>query len=234
MTLQNKKVILYDLGLTSYKNVWDLQESLLQHIIDQKVKNRTLAKPVPTNNYLILTQHKPVYTLGKTGNKSNLLINEEELQRQAIEYYHINRGGDITFHGPGQLVGYPIFDLENFYTDIHRYLRELEEVIIQSLAHWGLKGYRVEGRTGVWVNDKKICAMGVRTSRWVTMHGFALNVHTDLNYFKNIVPCGISDKDVTSLSHELGYEVNIPEVMPFVLKSFSDIFNIQFVTENEV
>ena len=225
---QHKKVQFQDLGLSDYKSVWDYQESLLQQIIAQKISNRSTDTPLPTDNHLLFVEHPPVYTMGKSGDLQNLLKSPEELLQLGVAYYPINRGGDITFHGPGQLVGYPIFDLENFYTDIHRFLREIEEVIIQTIAHFGLEGYRVDGRTGVWVNDRKICAIGVRTSRWVSMHGFALNVNTDLRYFENIIPCGIADKEVTSIERETGNKVDFERVKTLTKAAFASIFGIYF------
>jgi len=208
-----------DWGLIDYQEAWDKQEAILKHKVDAKLAERELpieAKSVLSNE-LIFCQHPHVYTLGKSGSLDNLLLNEEDLHKAETTFYKINRGGDITYHGPGQLVAYPILDLEQFFTDIHKYLRFLEEAVINTIAHYGIKGGRYEGYTGVWIDaDKpsarKICAMGVRCSRWVTMHGLALNVNTNLAYFKNIVPCGIDDKDVTSIAREIGYEVDFNEV----------------------
>jgi lipoyl(octanoyl) transferase len=225
----NKSVFFADLEQRDFKVVWDLQESLMQQIIEQKIYNRQQNTAVPTQNHLLFVEHNPVYTLGKSGNKNNLLKSIDELNELGISYYPINRGGDITFHGPGQLVGYPIFDLENFYTDIHRFLREIEEVIIQTIAHFGLEGYRVDGRTGVWVNDRKICAIGVRTSRWVSMHGFALNVNTDLSYFDHIIPCGIADKEVTSIERETGKKADFKLVKSLTKAAFASIFGINYL-----
>src|SRR5690606_1644012 len=197
-------------GLTDYQEAWNRQESLFESIVQQKLRNRQQGTSEPTSNYLIFTEHPHVYTLGKSGKPEHLLLDEDGLREKEASYHRINRGGDITYHGPGQIVGYPILDLDNFFTDIHLYLRTLEEAIIQLLADYGLKGERYEGFTGVWLDvenplrARKICAMGVRASRWVTMHGFALNVNTDLSYFGNIVPCGIDDRGVTSLQQELG------------------------------
>ena len=225
----NKQLIVKDLGTKDYKECWDYQEQLFQEIVAQKANNRTLAPPLPTNNYFLFVEHPHVYTLGKSGHIENLLINEQALQDKGATFYKINRGGDITYHGPGQIVGYPILDLDNFFTDIHKYLRSLEEVIILTLADYGLKGERSEGETGVWIDvgtpfARKICAMGVRASRWVTMHGFALNVNTDLGYFDNIIPCGIRGKAVTSLNVELA-KATIPlaEVKERILLHFSEI-----------
>jgi lipoyl(octanoyl) transferase len=215
-----------DLGHMEYQQTWDLQEELLRQNIGCKSEGK------PTTHYLLFVEHPPVYTLGKSGKREHVLIGEEEMRERNIEFYQTNRGGDITYHGPGQLVGYPIFDLERFYTDIGRYLRELEEVIILTLADYGLKGERSKGETGVWLDPelpgraRKICAMGVRCSRWVTMHGFALNVQTDLSYFGHIVPCGIVDKSVTSLEQELGYKPGEEEVKQRVKKNFESVFQI--------
>jgi len=226
-----------DLGLMEYKAAWDYQENLLKenlriksvvHSSDVVVDTKLL----PTKHYLLFVEHPPVYTLGKSGKIEHVLINEEQRQQQGIEFFHTNRGGDITFHGPQQIVGYPIFDLEKFYTDIGRYLRELEEVIILTLEDYGIIAGRSAGETGVWIDatikgkERKICAMGVRCSRWVTMHGFALNVNTDLNYFNHIIPCGIADKKVTSIKQELGMEVDIDEVKTKLKKNFSRVFNV--------
>lgn len=231
----NKQLIVKDLGTKDYKECWDYQEQLFQEIVAQKANNRTLATPLPTNNYFLFVEHPHVYTLGKSGHIENLLINEQALQDKGATFYKINRGGDITYHGPGQIVGYPILDLDNFFTDIHKYLRSLEEVIILTLADYGLKGERSEGETGVWIDvgtpfARKICAMGVRASRWVTMHGFALNVNTDLGYFDNIIPCGIRGKAVTSLNVELA-KATIPlaEVKERILLHFAEIFQTDLI-----
>ncbi len=216
---KNKKVIYQDLGLIDYADAWKLQEEIFANTVNIKVLNRSNvdAAPTETPNYLLLCEHPHVYTLGKSGKPENLLVNQQQLAAIHAVYYKINRGGDITYHGPGQLVGYPIIDLDNFFTDIHKYLRFLEEAIINVCAHYGIKAGRYDGYTGVWLdadkaNARKICAMGVRCSRWVTMHGFAFNVNTNLDYFKHIVPCGIDDKAVTSLKQELGHEVEMAEV----------------------
>lgn len=231
----NKQLVVKDLGTKDYKECWDYQEQLFQEIVAQKANNRTLATPLPTNNYFLFVEHLHVYTLGKSGHIENLLINEQALQDKGATFYKINRGGDITYHGPGQIVGYPILDLDNFFTDIHKYLRSLEEVIILTLADYGLKGERSEGETGVWIDvgtpfARKICAMGVRASRWVTMHGFALNVNTDLGYFDNIIPCGIRGKAVTSLNVELA-KATIPlaEVKERILLHFAEIFQTDLI-----
>ncbi|MBL7883367.1 MAG: lipoyl(octanoyl) transferase LipB [Bacteroidia bacterium] len=228
-----QEVKFIDLGLMDYKQAWDYQENLFDTIVKTKVNNRTLSEieQVPTSNYLIFCEHPHVYTLGKSGLESNLLVNEQQLKDKNATYYKINRGGDITYHGPGQIVGYPILDLDNFFTDIHKYLRFLEEAVILTLAEYGIESGRSAGETGVWIDaeDKrkarKICAMGVRASRWVTMHGFALNVNADLNYFGNIVPCGIADKAVTSMDKELGGAVDEKEVKKKLKKHFAALFN---------
>ena len=226
----NKTVIVKQLGLIDYKACWDLQEEIFAATIALKVSNRTNElQQVTTPNYLLLCEHPHVYTLGKSGKESHLLKNNEELTQLNATYYKINRGGDITYHGPGQLVGYPILDLDNFFTDIHKYLRFLEEAIIKTCAFYGIVAGRYPGYTGVWIDaDKpearKICAMGVRCSRWVTMHGFAFNVNTNLEYFKNIVPCGIDDKAVTSLQAELGHSLDMAEVEKLFLNYFNEVF----------
>ena len=224
-----------DLGLIDYKECWDYQEKLLQEIISVKSQNRGLPGDyqLPTGNFLLFCEHPHVYTLGKSGDEKNLLLNENSLKAKNATYYKINRGGDITYHGPGQIVGYPILDLDNFFTDIHKYLRFLEETIILTLNDYGLESGRIEGLTGVWldytnkVKARKICALGVRTSRWVTMHGFAFNVNSDLSYFNNIIPCGISDKAVTSLSEELGRKIDMEEVKGKVKKYFARVFECE-------
>jgi lipoyl(octanoyl) transferase len=228
----NKQIIVKDLGHKDYKETWDYQESLFEKIVELKCKNRAENTNLPTPNYFLFVEHPHVYTLGKSGHIENLLIDEAALAKKGASFYKINRGGDITYHGPGQIVGYPIIDLENFFTDIHKYLRLLEEVIIRTLADYGIKGERSEGETGVWLDvgtpfARKICAMGVRASRWVTMHGFALNVNTDLGYFDNIIPCGIRGKAVTSLNVELSKEkVDTEEVKRYILKHFEEIFGV--------
>ncbi|MDO5105109.1 lipoyl(octanoyl) transferase LipB [Capnocytophaga sp.] len=231
----NKQVIFKDLGLKDYKAVWDYQENLFQSVIDIKQKNRHEATNNPTPNYLLFVEHPHVYTLGKSGDISNLLISEQTLKDKGATFYKINRGGDITYHGPGQLVGYPILDLDNFFTDIHKYLRFLEEVIILTLKEYGIEATRSEGETGVWIDvgtpfARKICAMGVRSSRWVTMHGFALNVNADLGYFDNIIPCGIRGKAVTSLNVELGKkEIPMEEVKEKIMRHFKALFEVEFI-----
>lgn len=235
----NKNVVLEDLGLKDYKETWDYQEILFKQILDLKIKNRREETNIETPNYFLLVEHPHVYTLGKSGDISNLLVNEGQLKEKGASFYKINRGGDITYHGPGQIVGYPILDLDNFFTDIHKYLRFLEEVIILTLADYGLKAERSEGETGVWLDvgtpfARKICAMGVRASRWVTMHGFALNVNADLGYFDNIVPCGIRGKAVTSLNVELG-KVSVPlgEVQEKILRHFKELFEVNYIAHKE-
>ncbi|KAB1156589.1 lipoyl(octanoyl) transferase LipB [Flavobacterium luteum] len=229
----NKIVQLQDLGLKDYKATWEYQESLFKEVVEIKIKNRNSNSHLPTPNFLLLVEHPHVYTLGKSGDLENLLLNEKQLEAKGATFYKINRGGDITYHGPGQIVGYPILDLENFFTDIHKYLRFLEEAIILTLQEYGLVCGRSEGETGVWLGvgtpfARKICAMGVRASRWVTMHGFALNVNVDLGYFDNIIPCGIRGKAVTSLNVELGVEkVDEAEVKAKILKHFSELFEAE-------
>jgi len=229
----NKTIQVQDLGLKDYKETWDFQEYLFKKTVDCKIKNRRENTELPTQNHFLFVTHPHVYTLGKSGNFSNLLLTEEQLAEKDATFYKINRGGDITYHGPGQVVGYPILDLENFFTDIHKYLRLLEETIILTLAEYGLKATRSDGETGVWLDvgtpfARKICAMGVRASRWVTMHGFALNVNTDMGYFDNIIPCGIRGKAVTSLNIELNQQsVDENEVKEKLLKHFFALFDIE-------
>ena len=226
----NKAVHIQDLGLKDYKDAWDYQEELFKTTIDIKIKNRQESAGLLTPNYLLFVSHPHVYTLGKSGDISNLLLSETQLKSKGATFYKINRGGDITYHGPGQVVGYPILDLENFFTDIHKFLRLLEDTIILTLEEYGLKAERSPGETGVWLDvgtpfARKICAMGVRASRWVTMHGFALNVNADLGYFDHIIPCGIRGKAVTSLHVELGQtEVDEEEVKAKLLKHFLILF----------
>ena len=229
---QNREVIFEHLGLMDYAQAWEYQEKLFTKTLALKVQNRE-AEPqnrVATPNHLLFCQHPHVFTLGKSGSETNLLADEEELRRREATYYKVNRGGDITYHGPGQIVGYPIFDLDNFFTDIHLYLRTLEEAIIKTLAEYGIAAGRYPGYTGVWLDAdddqkaRKICAMGVKASRWVTMHGFAFNINTDLAYFDLIVPCGIKDKAVTSLEQELGRPVPLPEVEEKLLSHLLQAF----------
>jgi lipoyl(octanoyl) transferase len=238
----NKQVQIQDLGLLDYQTGWDYQERLLAEIVAAKIANRS--QPADqhrlTSNYLVFCQHPHVYTLGKSGKEDHLLANDAFLESIGATYYKINRGGDITYHGPGQLVGYPILDLDNFFTDIHRYMRLLEEAIIRTLADYGLDAGRIDGLTGVWLGyesdedrrngtARKICAMGVKASRWVTMHGFALNVNTDLRYFNHIVPCGIADKAVTSMQAELGREIPVADVMERVSQHLADLFEMELI-----
>ncbi len=232
----NKKVIYKDLHSRDFKDVWDYQEGLLQGIVDIKVQNRNEKTSKETPNYFLFVEHPHVYTLGKAGDISNLLLSEKQLEEKGAKFYHINRGGDITYHGPGQVVGYPIIDLENFFTDIHKYLRLLEETIIRTIAEYGIKGERSKGETGVWIDvgtpfARKICAMGIRSTRWVTMHGFALNVNTDLGYFDNIIPCGIRGKAVASMHAELGRKVDEEEVKQKILKHFKELFEVEAYTD---
>jgi len=237
----NKKVEFIDLGLIDYKEAWDYQESLFQRIIDVKLKNRDLGpeKQVQTPNYLLFCEHPHVYTLGKSGTDSHLLLNEKGLKKRKASFYRINRGGDITYHGPGQIVGYPILDLDNFFTDIHQYLRTLEEAVIRTLAEYGVKVGRIKGLTGVWIDfedqekARKICALGVKASRWVTMHGFAFNVDPDLSYFNHIVPCGIYDKGVTSLTKELKDEIDQDFIREKLRNHIADLFEMDLVEHEE-
>ena len=233
---QNKEVQFVDLNLVEYKQAWDLQETLLNRIATVKLANRGLSDDSKeiTENFLLFCQHPHVYTLGKSGDESHLLLQESFLSTIDATYFKTNRGGDITYHGPGQLVGYPILDLENFYTDIHLYLRMLEEAIIKTCEGYGLVAGRIEGLTGVWINPtqedaRKICAMGVKASRWISMHGFALNVNTDLSYFSHIVPCGIATRGVTSLQQELGQEINYQAVSDVVKGHLADLFKMKLV-----
>ena len=228
-----KKIKLIDLGLKDYKETWDYQEVLFQETIDLKIDNRKNSTAYKTPNYFLFVEHPHVYTLGKSGDMNNLLLNETQLTQKGATFYKINRGGDITYHGPGQLVGYPILDLDNFFTDIHKYLRFLEEIIILTLDEYGIKAGRSQGETGVWLGvgtpfARKICALGVRTSRWVTMHGFALNINTNLGYFDNIIPCGIKGKAVTSMEAELNAKIPMEEVKAKILKHFSTLFEAEF------
>lgn len=255
--MERQSVQFRDLGVMDYKTAWDYQEELLQQNLQVKAAFRNsvavntgseneaplyeeaILMPhmlsgdrIPTTHYLLFVEHPPVYTLGKNGNMGHVLINENQRREKGIEFFHTNRGGDITFHGPDQIVGYPILDLEKFYTDIGRYLRDLEEVIIRTIRFYGIEGSRSTGETGVWLDtgikgmERKICAMGVRCSRWVTMHGFALNVNTDLDYFNHIVPCGIQNKRVTSIREELGRQVDIQEVKELLKENFSHVFGV--------
>ena len=230
----NKQVSIKDLGLIDYKKCWDYQEELFAEILAVKSANRKENKTEATKNHLILCEHPHVYTLGKSGDKKNLLVNEDYLKSRGATFHKINRGGDITYHGPGQIVGYPILDLDNFFTDIHKYLRFLEEAVILTLKEYGLASERSPGETGVWFDvgtpkARKICALGVKSSRWVTMHGFAFNVNSDLSYFRNIIPCGITDKSVTSLQQELGKKMNMEEVKNKVKLHLVDLFEMEII-----
>lgn len=241
--MKNKQVFFQDWGLIDYKEAWDRQEAIFAGTVDLKtrIRNRKITSEGNeyeeddlTPNYLIFCEHPHVYTLGKSGKPEHLLLDERGLREKNAVFYSINRGGDITYHGPGQIVGYPILDLDNFFTDIHLYLRMLEEAVILTMAQYGLKGERYPGYTGVWLdpeneNARKICAMGVRCSRWVTMHGFAFNVNTDLDYFKNIVPCGIDDKAVTSMQKELGKEADIEDIKKNLKRHISVLFNMEII-----
>ncbi|WP_299323299.1 lipoyl(octanoyl) transferase LipB [uncultured Maribacter sp.] len=236
----NKKVHVQDLGLKDYKETWDYQEQLFKNTLDLKIRNRREDLSLETPNHFLFVEHPHVYTLGKSGDISNLLVDEKVLVAKEATFYKINRGGDITYHGPGQIVGYPILDLDNFFTDIHKYLRFLEEMVILTLAEYGIKSERSPGETGVWLDvgtpfARKICAMGVRASRWVTMHGFALNVNADLGYFDLMIPCGIKGKAVTSLNVELGKkEVDMDEVKQKLLKHFQVLFEAEINKKPEV
>ena len=245
--MDKQQVIFRDLGRLNYQSAWDYQEKLLQENVKKKSlvnsqesgnnANQLLTpdSELETKHFLLFVEHPPVYTLGKSGNINNVLLNEERLKERGIEFFRTNRGGDITFHGPEQIVGYPVLDLEKFYTDIGKYLRNIEEVVIQTLAEYGIKGDRSPGETGVWIDpaikgrERKICAIGVRTSRWITMHGFAFNVNTDLDYFNFIIPCGINDKQVTSLQKELGRKVEMAEVKEKMKRNFEKIFQVMLV-----
>lgn len=249
--MEKQTIIFRDLGQMDYQSAWDYQEKLLQENV--KIKSEVRSKklevdsqqpsvsnglptshsPLATHHYLLFVEHPAVYTLGKSGNKENVLIGEEEMKQKKIQFFNTNRGGDITFHGPDQVVGYPILDLEKFYTDIGKYLRNLEEVIILTMAEYGIKGDRSSGETGVWIEpgvpgrERKICAIGVRCSRWITMHGFAFNVNTDLTYFNYIIPCGITNKQVTSLEKELGRKIDMDEVKEKIRGNFGRVFNAE-------
>lgn len=250
--MEKQKAVFRDLGRLEYKAAWDYQEALLRENLKVKTGAGTLQSAVnscddkatpgssahrllATAHYLLFVEHPPVYTLGKSGKMEHVLIDEEQRKERGVDFYQTNRGGDITFHGPGQLVGYPILDLEKFYTDIGRYLRELEEVIILTLAEYGIKAGRSPGETGVWIdadskgNERKICAMGVRCSRWITMHGFALNVNTDLSYFDYIIPCGIQNKKVASIKKELGRDVSMADVKEKLKRNFEKVFGVELM-----
>jgi len=229
-----QQIFLQQLGTKDYKETWDYQEELFDGIVQIKRRNRNENLNLDTPNYFLFVEHPHVYTLGKSGDFNNLLLSETQLEQKGIRFYKINRGGDITYHGYGQIVGYPILDLDNFFNDIHKYMRSLEETIIRTLNEYGIKGTRSNGETGVWLDvdtpfARKICALGVRSSRWVTMHGFALNVNTNLGYFDHIIPCGIKGKAVTSMQAELGHELSIEEVQQKILKHFSEVFESEFI-----
>jgi lipoyl(octanoyl) transferase len=236
-TSLNKKTKFLDLGLMDYQQAWDYQTNLFQSILDVKSQNRALPanEQLTTNNYLLFCEHPHVFTLGKSGDEKNLLLKKEDLHTIEATYYHINRGGDITYHGPGQIVVYPIIDMENFFTDIHRYMRLLEESVIQTLAEFKINAGRINGLTGVWIDfedsrkARKICALGVKTSRWVTLHGLAFNVNTDLNYFNYIVPCGIDDKAVTSLKNEVGKQQDMEQVKSILKNKLSSLFEMEII-----
>jgi len=236
----SKEIKIIELGLKDYKWAWEFQEKLFKKILDLKIQNKREESNLETPNFFLFVEHPHVYTLGKSGDLSNLLISEEKLQQINATFYKINRGGDITYHGPGQIVGYPILDLENFFTDIHKYLRFLEEMVILTLAEYNIKGERSDGETGVWIDvgtpfARKICALGVRASRWVTMHGFAFNVNTNLGYFDHMIPCGIKGKAVTSLNVELGKnEISMEEVKQKLLKHFIALFEANVKVETEI
>jgi lipoyl(octanoyl) transferase len=241
--LNKQQVIFEDLGIINYKAAWDYQEELVKKNVDIKIEVRKMSNEqaasspeLQTKNHLLFCEHPAVYTLGKSGHIENVLLSEDQMEEKEIEFFRTNRGGDITFHGLQQVVGYPILDLENFYTDIGKYLRSLEEVIILTIAEYGIEGERSKGETGVWIEpgsigkERKICAMGIRCTRWITMHGFALNVNTDLSYFNNIIPCGIVNKQVTSIEKELGRKVNFEEVKEKIRKNFMQVFNIDITS----
>jgi len=233
----NKKTQFIDLGLVDYQKAWDYQSEIFNGILSVKSKNRTCAPEAQkvTDNYVIFCEHPHVFTLGKSGNEKNLLIRKEDLDSIQATYYHINRGGDITYHGPGQIVGYPVIDMENFFTDIHKYMRVIEEAVIQTLSEYSIPAGRLPGLTGVWIEPdhadkaRKICALGVKTSRWVTLHGFAFNVNTDLRYFEYIVPCGIAEKSVTSMERELGRKLHMPEVQEILKEKIREQFGMEWL-----
>ena len=232
--MQNKEVIFQDWGTVGYQEAWDKQEGMFAATVAIKTQNRGAENPQPTPNYLVFVEHPHVYTLGKSGKPENLLLDDVGLSKYQAEYHKINRGGDITYHGPGQLVGYPILDLDNFFTDIHKYMRFLEEAVIQTLAYFGISATRYDGLTGVWLdakkpNARKICAMGVKCSRWVTMHGIALNVNPDLTYFNHIVPCGIEDKAVTSMAKEMSSSPDMNEVQNILTHKMSEVFQFEII-----
>jgi len=230
-----QKAYFQDIGLIEYKKAWVFQEEIFNKTLRVKSKNRNEGTSIKTENHLIFCEHPHVYTLGNSGNKENLLVNEDYLKSRGASFYKTNRGGDITYHGPGQIVGYPIFDLDNFFNDIGKYLRLLEESIILTIKEYGLVGERSKGETGVWINvgktnARKICALGVKTSRWVSMHGFAFNINTDLSYFDNIIPCGINDKQVTSLEKELGEKINLENVKKQLKSNIELVFQLKLIS----
>lgn len=234
-----QKILLQNLGVKDYKETWEYQEELFDAIIQIKRRNRNEDLNLATPNHFLFVEHPPVYTLGKSGDLDNLLLNEKQLAQKGIRFYKINRGGDITYHGFGQIVGYPILDLDNFFNDIHKYMRSLEETIIRTLAEYGIQGSRSKGETGVWLDvdtpfARKICALGVRSSRWVTMHGFALNVNTDLGFFDHIIPCGIRGKAVTSMQAELNREIAISEVQQKIRTHFAAVFESEFIEKVKI
>ncbi len=234
--MKNKKILLRDIGKSSFLDSWSYQEDIFKKIINQKIQNRLINNKIETKNYLIITEHDPVYTIGKSGNTSNLLLSKNELKKKGIDYLKTNRGGDITFHGPGQIMGYPIIDLDNFFTDINMYLRKLEEVIINTLNVYDIEGFTIKGETGVWVKDfdgstKKICAFGIRASRWVTMHGFCLNICPELDYFKYIIPCGIKDKGVTSLRELKKNDIDMDKVKSILFQKFEESFEANLIVD---
>ena len=231
--MSKSEVIIHRLGLIDYKQAWDYQENLFKEIVDLKIKNRNEATNILPQNHLVFCEHPNVYTLGKSGKEDHLLLDKKGLLDNDVSFYKINRGGDITYHGPGQLVVYPIFDLEQFFTDIHKYMRLLEEAVIMTLQEYGIIAQRMEGQTGVWlgvgsIQVRKICAMGVKSSRWVTMHGLGFNVNSDLRYFDHIIPCGISDKSVTSMANELGEKVDMKELSNKLLVNMSNLFEFTY------
>ena len=233
--MDKNSVIIHRLGLIDYKEAWDYQENIFNDIVTLKIKNRNEGTNILPQNHLVFCEHPHVYTLGKSGKEEHLLLDENGLRANGASFYKINRGGDITYHGPGQLVAYPIFDLEQFFTDIHKYMRLLEEAVINTLMEYGILGLRMEGQTGVWLgvgtpNARKICAMGVKSSRWVTMHGLGFNVNSNLSYFNHIIPCGISDKSVTSMSKELGKEVDLAILSNKLLRNMANAFDFTYLS----
>ena len=233
--MDKNSVIIHRLGLIDYKEAWDYQENIFNDIVALKIKNRNEGTNILPQNHLVFCEHPHVYTLGKSGKEEHLLLDENGLRANGASFYKINRGGDITYHGPGQLVAYPIFDLEQFFTDIHKYMRLLEEAVITTLMEYGILGLRMEGQTGVWLgvgttNARKICAMGVKSSRWVTMHGLGFNVNSNLSYFNHIIPCGISDKSVTSMSKELGKEVDLAILSNKLLRNMANAFDFTYLS----